>query len=167
MATPWAIQVLTLDYLIDGQIDGSNSLQAAVLGLNNVIAGLAPLTLTSVQVQPTGSLTAPSDHPTSWMIDFNQTIIGVIPKDEKSIAEFQKRNIQKSTVAVEMVIGPYFVRGTAYHRLSSDLLYRLPQVPLALKDVEIDQITPDSKLKGWKAPFMIAFTKLLQGMWFR
>jgi hypothetical protein len=167
MATPWAIQVLTLDYLIDGQIDGGNMLQAAVFNLNNVNAGLAPMMLTSIQVQPTGSLAVPSDHLPSWTIAFNQTIIGVIPRDEKSVAEFKKWSTQKNTVTVEMVIGPYCVRGTAYHRLNAEHLQKLSEVNLALKDVEIDRITLDSKVKGLKVPFMIVFTELLQGIWFR
>jgi hypothetical protein len=167
MATPWAVTVLTLDYLIDGQIDGSNPLQAAVFNRNNVEAGLAPLTLTSIQVQPTGSLAVPSDHLSSWTIAFNQTVIGMIPRDEKSAAEFVKYNTLKNTVTAEMVVGPYFIRGTVFHRLNADTLFRLAEADLAMRDIEIDRITPDSKLKGQKVPFMIVRTDLIQGIWFR
>jgi hypothetical protein len=165
MFTPWAIQVLTMDYLIAGQIDGSDILQQAIFSLpGRHLDSRTAVTLTSVQIQPTGSLPVPGGSISSWTLGVPLGVIGVIPRDEKSMAEVLRNKNEKETVPVGMLIGPYVIRGTLYVN-PKYVLRATGENGLTLKNVEIDRITPDSILKGLKAPAMVVSTHLLQGMW--
>jgi hypothetical protein len=164
MPTPWNILVLTHDYLIEGQIDGSDIMQRTIFSLaGRAVDSRADITLTGVKIYPTGNLPVPSANISSWTVGIPSGILGVIPNDALSVKEAtQKRDLAPA----EMVLGPYLIRAQVYVTLK----YKHREVATAgitLKDAEITHLAPDGRLKGYKVPLMVVNSFWLQGLWFR
>ncbi|MCB9135177.1 MAG: hypothetical protein H6636_07110 [Anaerolineales bacterium] len=164
MPTPWNILVLTYDYLIEGQIDGSDIMQRAVFTLaGRGVDSRADVTLTNVKIYPTGNLAVPSANIPHWTVGVPSGVLGAIPNDALSAKEAMSK---RDLAPAEMVLGPYLIRANVYVTPK----YKFREVAtngITLKDAEITRLSPDSKLKGYKVPLMIINTFWLQGLWFR
>ncbi|MHC1781507.1 MAG: hypothetical protein AB9891_01875 [Anaerolineaceae bacterium] len=165
MDNPWSIQVLTLDYLISGIIDGNDILQKAIFNLaGRNWDSLSSITLHSIQFQPVGSRSVPSENISSLFLGVPFGIIGVIPRDEKSLAEVLHNKNEKETSRVGMLIGPYIIHGTLFG--NPKYVQRAAAMNgLTLQNVEIDGSEQGTTIRGLKAPAIVISTHLLQGMW--
>ncbi|NUM49132.1 MAG: hypothetical protein HUU38_30905 [Anaerolineales bacterium] len=163
MPTPWNILVLTYDYLIEGQIDGSDIMQRTIFSLaGRGVDSRADVTLANVKIYPTGNLPIPSSAISSWTVGIPSGVLGVIPNDALSAKEAMSK---RETAPAEMVLGPYLIRAQVYVTPK----YKHREVAtngFSLKDAEITRLTPDSKLRGYKVPLMVVNSFWLQGLWF-
>lgn len=165
MPTPWNILVLTYDYLLEGQIDGSDMMQRTIFNLTaRGVDSRADVTLANVKIYPTGNLPIPSSNISTWTVGVPSGVLGVIPNDALSAKEAVS-NANSPVSPAEMVLGPYLIRGSLYvnpkykHR-------KVAESGFSLKDAEITRLSPDSKLRGYKVPLMVVNSFWLQGLWF-
>jgi hypothetical protein len=150
----WLLQVLTLDYLIDGYMDGDRDKNIFRLADGKVY----DLPLASVQFQPAGNLVALMHAVVPWTLVNSESLVGIIPRDAASTAcAMQNNTFFKHSFHAEVYIGPYVLRGTV---LAFDNSVRiLPMYPgFPMQDVEINCLLPGSKLVGLKAPYMVVQT---------
>jgi hypothetical protein len=161
----WAIELLTLDALIDGWMDINHADQSYILN-PFYWHNLTGIQLQSVMVQSTGSeVPYPSGNVPAIVVGAKTALIGVIPKDENSLAALLKNNSAVSTAAVQLLAGSYQITGTLLNPYPlSDVNNTIDAPCLALKAVEINRITPGSRLKGLKAQAMLVNTGLIQFM---
>jgi hypothetical protein len=156
----WLVQVLTLDYLIDGYMDGERDKTIFRLYDENV----PDLPLASVQFQPAGSLTGAMHAVVPWVMVHSESLVAIIPRDAASLAcAMQNNTFFKQSFQGEVYIGPYVLRGKV---LAYDNSVRtLPMYPgFPMQDVEINCLLPGSKLVGLKAPYLVVLTRRRQLM---
>jgi hypothetical protein len=165
MDNTWSVQVLTIDYLISGLLDGNDILDKAIFNLaGRNLDNLSSVLLTSISIQPTGNKPVPNENISSIILGVPFGIVGVIPRDEKSLAEVLRNKNGKDTTQVGMLIGPYIIHGTLC--INPKFVRRAASLNgLTLQNVEIDGIAEGANLKGLKAPAIVVTTHLLQGLW--
>jgi hypothetical protein len=167
-SSPWAIQVLTLDYLIDGVINPNIATNLSFLQVSFTSTPSGSLSLKSTMVQPTGSAEAPTGNISRWLVSFKPGLIGVIPRSEPGRAYVLKHTGGDYPCAAELRIGPYAIRGTLLSPYKPrDIANITGDLSFAMQDVEIDCVSADGKLKGLKASVMVLCTHLLQGILLR
>lgn len=163
MPTPWNILVLTYDYLLEGQIDGSDIHQTSIFSLaGRGVDSRTDVTLTNVKIYPTGNLPVPAANIPHWTVGVPSGVLGVIPNDALSAKEAMSK---RDPAPAEMVLGPYLIRAQVFvtpkykHReVATNGFY--------VKDAEITRLSPDSKLRGYKVPLMVVNSFWVQGLWF-
>jgi hypothetical protein len=168
MATSWAIQVLTPDYLVDGLFDESLNTSTAMYyfkewyDADGILAISASLHLTAVQFQPTRLMAGPSSPATDWW-GFSYSLVALIPRDESSLAHVTKNFNPKVVIPADIYVGPYRIHGTILSpdRQLGALRYYFN---FAVRDAEIECLETGAKFQGLKAPYAIVRTHLLQGI---
>jgi hypothetical protein len=106
---PWHVQALTLDYLVDGYIDGRQD-NAYFRVMDNVLYNIG---LVNVRFQPTGNLLGPAPDSAPWTIVYGEQLVALIPCDEASLANaMQINNGFKVATRAEVFVGSYVIRGT-------------------------------------------------------
>jgi len=168
MATSWTLQVLTLDYLVEGLFDDNNDNHTATYYFRSwyddegKLAISASLHLTQVHIQPTRNATPPISSAAEWW-SFSNNLIAVIPRDENSLAHVAKNNSPKSVIPADIFVGPYRIHGSVLcpdKQLSSVRYY----FTFVVQDAEILCLDAETKLPSLKAPYAIVRTHLIQGM---
>jgi hypothetical protein len=150
----WLVQVITLDYLIDGYMDGDRDKYIFRLYDGKVL----DLPLASVQFQPAGNLTGGMHTVVPWTMVHSESMVAVIPRDAASLAcAMQNNAFYNQSFQGEVYIGPYLLRGKVL--VPNDSIRTLPMYPaFPMQDVEINCLLPGSKLVGLKAPYAAVLT---------
>ncbi len=152
-----AVQMLTLDYLIEGYLDVDDSGWP-----------FGGVTLTSVRFEPTGSLTPPTTTAANWYVLETSPVVAAIPRDEAILA-YSKKTFRdwKYPLPAELYVGPYLIQGIVL-RVIKDTDPALLMSGLAdeavVQDVVIDCLLPGTRLKRLSAPLAVVSTEnLLHG----
>lgn len=172
MADLWTIQVLTLDFLLEGRIltdpitDVTRSDPYIFKAYeHNYIyePGVDLVFLTETQFQDTGNLVTTDDLGTDWVINI-QNSIAFIPRDEASTTYLVKQNKFTSLITADMVIGSYRIRGKLWNPDKPDLALKLLKkyFRLVIQDVTIDCQIQGAKLHGLEAPYAVLCTRFFQ-----
>ena len=149
----YRLQVLTLDYLIDGTADlsGQNMIRL--------------FTLHDVSMRAARGATPPEPLATRWAIgeDYGG-LIAVAPVDaegHEALVEFADTG--RHELRADVFTGPYRVRGTL---LAPDddptVIANLGR--LMVRDPEIDCLAPGATLGTWRPPSALLFMSQLQGI---
>jgi hypothetical protein len=161
----WAIQVLTTEYLIDGYDESDQGLMAGwetfFLSENFEIGPL-----TSVQVQPTGNLTAPLQSFSKWDLARRELVVAVIPRDEAGLKMARKASSKyKHAFQTVLYAGPYIVRGM-WMEAGTDPEFELSRGgdAILLTEAAIDCQLPGTKLTGLTAPWLFVNIHLVHGL---
>lgn len=163
---PWAVQVLTTDYLIDGQVDPDGRGHKYFFIAEQTSKPAGALTLHDVKVQATGPADPPNPATATWLAMFNPTLVALIARDA-TVEAYILQHTPKTKVPVELRVGPYAIRGTLLLPVPAQRLADvLGSFAFAMQDAEIDCVAAGSKLRGLKAPALIVSTALLQGALF-
>jgi hypothetical protein len=171
MASPWNIQVLTPDYLIDGKIDpegGSDRTFSDVYIFQADMAGSGPCTssvyMAEARFQPAGNLVPPAAASTGWYLSGFNPFLAVMPRDDLSKTFLEKHNKYKSLIPGDLYVGNYLIRGTVWSPSKPDdsLGFMRMYSKVVVQDVTIDCLLPGSTLKGLQAPYAVVRTHLLQ-----
>ena len=163
---PSAVQVLTLDYLIDGYTD----VEEAWAFFENLSRSTSPttiLSLSSVRLHSTGSLAELTPAPSTWQMPYEAALVAVLPRDEASLAYATKKNAGLRYAFPAVVsVGPYAIRGKLLSSQADirDLTFLYVYRSLVLREAEINCLKPGSQLTGLQAPLAIVHTELLQGI---
>lgn len=168
MATyaPWAVKVLTTDYLVEGEMDGNYPGNKYFLWGQQTSKPAGAVTLTKVKFQPVAGTEAPSSATATWMVTFNPTLVAVIGNDETTIALLLE-HAGKTPVPVELRLGPFALRGTLLLPVPSERIADvLGSFGFVMQNVEIDCVAAGSRLRGLKAQALLMNTALLQGALF-
>jgi hypothetical protein len=169
MAAPWAIQVLTQDYLINGFYDESQDNSTAPFffrawaDYDGKIANSAAMHLTNIQFQPTRASAFPGGSAADWFM-YSHMVVAVMPHDEQStLFVANNNNKNKYMIQADIFTGSYLIRGTV---LCPDRKINRYQAyfNLPVQNAEISCLLPDARLQGLKAPFAIVRTHLIQGI---
>lgn len=158
----WAMQALTLNYLVDGHVQPSDEINLLLGGGGRYYESRYVVTLTEARVQPTGNLNIPPFYAAHWTVEHRGGLVALIPRDEASTqALFKNAQVRTVTFRAVMYVGPYVIRATLgppSPTLSFETLAFMPA-----KDVEIDCLLPGAQLVGFTAPWMVVNRELWQG----
>ena len=151
----WSVQVLTLDYLMDGSMDGGRNKN----NLRLVDRVVLDLPLANVSFQPAGNLTAVPRAGAAWTMVFADSLVAIIPRDAASLAAAMQNNafFNKSFLG-EVYVGPYVLRGTVL--TSDNSVQVMPMYPaFPMQAVTIDCLLPGSKVAGVTAPYALVLSR--------
>ncbi len=168
MATSWAVQVLTPDYLVEGLFDDSYDNNLAIYFFqgkydsDGQLARTASIHLTSVQFQPTRHMTIPVSSATDWCT-FAYSLVALIPHDENSLAFVTKNNNPKFIIPADIYVGPYHIHGMVQSpdKQLNALRYYFT---FTVRDAEIECLEAGAKLPNMKAPYAVIRSHLMQGI---
>ena len=171
---PWAIQILTTEYLIDGFVQPSEysfsgkdeysiSRKDMFVDANKDFEdeggtrGIRYRTWTEGQIQPTGNLTSPVQHFAKLTLGACANLVAIIPNDHASRQAAQKAfQEHQHPVKVMVYAGPYRIRGTALtHKTDQIRLYGHDGGLLPFQDAEIESQLPGARLTGLKVPWLL------------
>ena len=151
----WAVQVLTRDYLIEGNLDGERDKYSFRLVGHDV----GTVILTSARFQPATTLAVPARPPVPQVLIHGDELVALIPRDEAGTTEDMKNNAPfKYPVPAEVYVGPYVIRGQV---LSMDKNLRVfaTYVGFVVQDAVVDCLLPGAQLTGLKAPYLLVMSR--------
>jgi len=166
MANLWHVQILTLDYLVEGifdqdhdQDDSIQSFQAPGDDKQNIKQ------LISARFQPTHNLALPAGSADAWYVYGDHVVVAVIPRDEASTAFAVKNSKFKSTFLADIYLGAYVIHGTVLSPIPEEYgLNALREYSnFAVKDAQVECHFPGANLPVLSAPFMLVGTHHVQG----
>ena len=147
------VQVLTLDYLVEG---------TAGLSGQNLIRVFE---LTDVTMRAARGAAEPAPRGSTWAIgEEYDGLIAVAPVDDggyEALAEYA--NPGKHELAADVFTGPYRVRGTILAPVDdATSLANLGR--LWMRDVEVECLAAGATLGTWQPPAVLLFASQLQGI---
>lgn len=149
--TSWAVQILTVDYLIEGTLDASRERAAF-----NLVAGDArAIRVDGPQVVPTGDLVVPPRPAVPWALVYGNRLVAIIPRDRACLDFAIKANDSFDTpIPGEVFAGPYVFSGTI---MSPDRKLRILEgyTSLVLHNATIDCLVPGTKMPRLQAPYVM------------
>jgi hypothetical protein len=161
---PWAVQLLTNDYLVSGHLDGDDPTGPWFLQVQASDLAMATLTLTDAGVEPAAGQTIQATRVAKWVLPATGLWVGVLPRDDGSLAYCTDQNSNsKHPIPATAYVGAYEIRGTV---LSPDkyvdILAGYPS--FAMQNVTINSLAPGARVKDFQAPYIVLRTLLLQGI---
>jgi hypothetical protein len=165
---PLALQILSVDYVIDGQLadtieDGLTRPWLMRIGNPAVETVRGVLPLTQARVQATGPGAAPARTAAQFNVWF-QNIIAVLPGEaagQQQIVAWAKDTLRKRSVRGIFYVGPYVISGTA---LTKETEFALSLVHLvAVLDATIYGTGPGALLPELRSPALLLSTERMIG----
>jgi hypothetical protein len=161
-AGPLPLDVLTLDYLISGEVQPDHQKWAWTYFSPLEKEPARALELTVTAVRSTGARPAPALAGTSASFAYSTALVAVIPRGPAADAlwdEWAAGGMEQS-VAGELLVGPYAVTGTF---LSADgTMSAVLNDRVAARDVVITRIDGAGDGSSIQAPRAVAATNLMQ-----
>jgi hypothetical protein len=152
---PWHVQVLTLDYLVDGYIDGSHD-KAYFRTMANVLYNIS---LANVHFQSTGNQPVPARDAAAWAMLYGEQLVALIPWDEASLATAMQSNVDyKIATQGEVYVGCYLIRG-AVLSYDANLSVFGNQRSFPVQNAEITCRLPGAQWSGLKAPYLLVMSQ--------
>ena len=155
---PFVMQALTLDYLVEGNVQPGDELTSILLGGWEYYKSRCLLTLTDARVQPTGNLTTPTLSVSQWVLQHRTGLVALIPRDEAGTQALLKAAPSKTfSLRAVMYAGSYVIRASL---IPGDLFEKAFN---PAKDAEIDCQLPGAQLSRLTAPWLVLNSQLVQG----
>lgn len=143
--SPFVVQVLTTEYLIEGTAQGDID--------TDLFRGLdawSPLRLTSVQITPTGLAKVPAQSLPVFMVS-GDSVVALAPRMELSqMADHEMWAVHKIPCPGIFHVGPYLLRGTMMF-LREDCIEEV----MPMFGVQIRHTVPGAALGELSAPFIV------------
>jgi hypothetical protein len=165
---PWAVRMLTPDFLVDGFSDTEahpESWPFFAPHSGNVPTGM--LWLDNPSFLPVTAEASAPPAVSQWVVPYSSNYVAVMPFDMASLAAVRKNaERQKNSFATVLYVGPFSIRG----RLLSEygavpyLSTMAGHLSLAVQDAEIACRLPNPRMTAFKAPMVLVRTQLLQGI---
>jgi hypothetical protein len=151
--SPFVVQVLTTEYLIEGTAQGDID--------TDLFRGLdtwSPLRLTSVQITPTGLAQVPAQSLPVFMVSGN-SVVALVPRVELSqMADHVVWAVHNIPCRGIFHIGPYLIRGTMMF-LREDCVEEV----MPMFGVQIKHAAPGAALGELSAPFIVVNPSWMTG----
>ena len=152
---PWQVQILTLDYLVEGHLDSDRDGYPFRLFNHDI----TPIPLSQARFRPTGDLKLPERPVTPWVLINGDDLVAIIPRDDASVAHAIQVNASDRIASrADVFVGPYVIRGTV-HSPHEDLRIFAMRVGFIVRDAEITCLRPDAQLVGLKAPIVLVLSR--------
>jgi hypothetical protein len=149
------VQALTLDYLVDGFIDGSQD-KAYFRVMDNVLYNIG---LVNVHFQATGNLPTPNPDYAPLTIVYGEQLVALIPGDEASLASaMQSNNALKFSTRAQVFAGSYVIRGTVLCYDTNGRVFQSYR-GFPVQDAEISCRLPGAQWSGLKAPYLVVLNQ--------
>jgi len=147
------VQVLTLDYLVEGtaELSGQNLIRV--------------FELTDVTMRPARGAAEPAPRGSTWAIgETYDGLIAIAPVDDDGRdALMEYADVGKHELPADVFTGPYRVRGTILAPVDdATSLANLGR--LWLRDVEVECLAPGATLGTWEPSSALLFLSRLQGI---
>jgi hypothetical protein len=144
--SPFVMQVLTTEYLIEGTAQGD----AYIDGFRG-LEEWSPLRLTSVQITPTGPVKVPAQSLPVFMVSGN-SVVALVPRMEASqmAALHEEWAVHKIACPGIFHVGPYLIRGTMMF-LREDCIEEV----MPMFGVQIRHAVPEAALGELSAPLIL------------
>lgn len=151
--TPFLLQVLTADYLIEGMAEGNEQLY-----LPNSQENWSPIELASVQIKVTGQPDAPVRTAAHFTLH-GDGIVAIIPRrDVSEMAQYAIWEDYDYRREGLFYVGPYLILGAMMFNGEDLFDDTSPMV-----DVTIRHRLPNAAMSQLSAPFILVNTKWLSG----
>jgi len=164
----WAVQILTRDYLVAGQlqprIDDADEYFTDLLRLlkQGTEHNHYPLPLLNAEVRPASNVAAPARTYAQWSISLGPNVIAFIPGDDDSRGALRKQfDNFKHPFPATLYAGYYQVQATLL--ADSILGWSELQSFLPLVDAQIDCLLPGAQLTHWQVPWLLLNGQVVQG----
>ncbi len=174
---PWAIQILTTEYLIDGRIppavyDSGGVDLFALIAMegdhdDSGIATLQFVSLAGARLQPTGNLATPAESFAEWTLVACANLVAIIPNDDASQAAVRKAfEMCEHTIDAVIYAGPYRIRGVIQSQNADQL--ELPVMStwsgLPVCNATVDSQVPGASFAGLRVPWLVVNAITIHGV---
>ena len=163
--SPWMVQVLTREYLIEGFTEADDDLGSSFLEVEvgEDMSG-SLLALSQPNIQPTGAATMAAPPNSKYVLPANTEFVAILPGNNSSLAYAVKhagsgnKPIGAVVTAAHYVIrGVILCPGTGLEMLSDYALF-------AMQDATVDYVGPGARLTNLDAPFILVRTSQVSGI---
>jgi hypothetical protein len=167
---PWAVRLLTTDFLVDGYSD--NETHPESWPFFTPATGTAPaglLWLDRPRFTPVSTGTPPQPPASQWMLPFSASYVAVLPFDDASLAAMSKNAADRKNAFPAIVhVGPFALRGKLMSEYAavSYMSTMATHMSYVMQEVEIEYRGPNPGFTGLKSPLALVRTHLLQGIAF-
>ena len=159
---PWVLQLLTLNYLIEGSMLPNGEVSTLLAGGPHYYESRYVTTLTNVKVQATGNHTTQDFFAPEWTVEHRGGLVGLIPRNEACTQDMLKLTQGKKLVFRAVIYaGPYVIRATLEQPAPTHAFETYAFMPA--KDAQIDCQLPGARLVGFRVPLMVVNRELWQG----
>jgi hypothetical protein len=156
----WAVQILTLDYLIEGQLDADRDRYAFRLLGHDV----SPLPVVSARLRPTGSLALATPKIVPRVLVYGDCLVALVPRDQASLASAMQTNATfKQAIPAAAYVGPYVIHGQVLS-LDSSLRVFEGYNGFPVQAAEIKCLIPGSPLTDLTAPYVLVLSRHKQAL---
>ncbi len=165
---PWAIRVLTPDYLIDGALDSDEHPESwPFFSPEADVSSGGMLYLASPRFTPVSPNAGAPPTVSQWLLPGDGLYAAVMPLDEAGLAALRKSvSSFKHTFAAVLHAGPYAIWGQLLSNFESagDLYNLARHRNLAVQDATIEHRQPGAAFAGLKAPLVMVSMRQLLGI---
>lgn len=149
----WMVQVLTTEYLIEGQLPADEDFFILCQQEHPAESIEA---LTQVRIQATGLLTVPDQALSTWYPAFGKTMVAFIPRDTESL-ELARQTYEDYTTStrVQLFAGPYLIQGMLLNEGDHDINFEDPSGFMPVTNAEITHLLSGASLRGHRVPWML------------
>ena len=164
---PWAVRVLTPDFLIDGQVDTEahpESWEFFSPSVSRNDSGL--LWLNAPRFTATSANSGAAPAVSTWVVPLSGGVVAVLPFDNASLAEMQKNVADFNHPYPALLhVGPFAIRGQLLSEFdkAADVSNMAGYHSLAVANAEIEYRLPGAAFTGLKSPLMLVHMRRLQG----
>ena len=165
----WGVQVLTRDYLIEGQLRPTSSAYADefipdLLRLlkANAHQDLTGWTIFDGRMRAASNLMAPPQAFARWTLLVVRQMLALAPLDSVSQTALRDAYAHfKFPFAATLLVGPYRVRGSLLLNSDNGLADLTTFMPMA--EATFDCLLPGGQLSNWRVPWVLLNGRAVQG----
>lgn len=165
----WGVQILTRDYLLEGQLrprsrDYADEFVSDLLRLikSNAHQNLSQWTLFDGRARAASNLPASPQTFASWTVLFGSELLALAPMDAASQSALSSAYARyKYPFAATLLMGAYRVRGSLLldgQDGQADLTTFMP-----MADAVFDSLLPGGQLSNWRPPWVLVNGVAVQG----
>ena len=165
---PWAVRLLTADFLVDGFCDTEAHPEGWPFFTPQT--GTAPaglLWLDRPRFTPVAAGMTPQPAVSQWVLPYSSNYVALMPFDDASLAAMRKNAADdKYAKAAVVHVGPFAIRGQLMspYEATSYMSTMAHHLSYTMTDVEIEYRGPNPQFTGLKSPLALVRTHLLQGI---
>jgi len=165
----WAVQILTRDFLLDGELRPKSPAYAETfvsdllrLLSSNVHHELSDWTLFDGRMRPASNLAVPPQTFARWTQLFGRDLLALAPQDAASQAALRDAYLRfKFPFAATLFVGAYRVRGNLLLDSNDSVADLSTYVPMA--EAVFDSLLPGGQLANWHADWVLLNGLAVQG----
>ena len=165
----WGVQVLTRDYLIEGQLRPKSSAYVEDFVPNllrllksNAHQDLSDWAIFEGHMRPASNLAAPPQAFARWTLLFGREMLALAPLDAGGQTALRDAYARfKFPFAVTLLVGSYRARGNLLLDGDDGLADLTTFVPMA--EATIDCLLPGGQLSNWRPPWVLLNGVAVQG----